>query len=651
MLNSETYIPSDEVSSDHNPVVKLSFTDPDMRRVEIQKLVASLSGQVANPRVFYRINEEIGNIEYIIGENLAAGKGLTGTLEARAIDFIRGSTNLLGLTTQQARSSIFVKYVLRSLMGTHIILGFRYQGQGDPAGQEVLDKSVAIHFSDDERLVMISSIYWPCGQEQEDEEWTKQDRDQLEKTLRDIQRGKYTYRHGQLIKRERPSHIPVEIHVEQKWVTEQTKQGCKVARRIQVKYATANRNLVFLLDKGGAIKSCHSTASGAFLRTTQIAFDHWSDDDPNKKTKVILRDLVREDELRGRYVLVQDNVPAPEIMIWDSLTGDGSRGLTLNSSLPDRVMAYYHVDYIQRYFRELGLRALDDYEGLNPLRIDLGDPLGQIEQTLFLPARQTIVFGLVKCAKKTGMKCTDARSARLIYHECVHAVTDAIARLRRDNAASAENLRFKQVVQAHAMDEGLADYFASSVSARQGVSDPRIAPLIIKDSVLQYDFDSVDARNLESDSPFPCAGLETQLGLEIDPSKSIPTSQGLVDECVIYAWGQEWARFLWRIRELLGAEISDMLIANSIFFLTRWSTFGMGVRALVLTDRLLFGGAHEDRILKDSGGEMAKDWEIEPKEREGDAASFGLTPDDTSISRPGWKDSLNKSAFQQATAD
>ena len=61
---------------------------------------------------------------------------------------------LFNLPKRQAQSNMFVKYVLHSLMGTHIILGFRYKGQDDTAGQEELDKSFAVHFSDDERLVM-----------------------------------------------------------------------------------------------------------------------------------------------------------------------------------------------------------------------------------------------------------------------------------------------------------------------------------------------------------------------------------------------------------------------------------------------------------------------------------------------------------------
>ena len=86
----------------------------------------------------------------------------------------------------------------------------------------------------------------------------------------------------------------------------------------------------------------------------------------------------------------------------------------------------------------LGLRALDDYDGLIPLRIELCDSLQRSARTQFLPGRQAIILAPVGDAQQSALKCTDARSARLIYHECVHAMTDAIARLRRYNAATLE---------------------------------------------------------------------------------------------------------------------------------------------------------------------------------------------------------------------
>ena len=51
----------------------------------------------------------------------------------------------------------------------------------------------------------------------------------------------------------------------------------------------------------------------------------------------------------------------------------------------------------------------------------------------------------------------------------------------------------------------------------------------------------------------------------------------------------------------VGPDIADMIIANSIFFLTCWSDFSMGVWALVMADRLLFAGDHEETILATAG--------------------------------------------------
>jgi hypothetical protein len=48
----------------------------------------------------------------------------------------------------------------------------------------------------------------------------------------------------------------------------------------------------------------------------------------------------------------------------------------------------------------------------------------------------------------------------------------------------------------------------------------------------------------------------------------------------------------------LKPEIADIIIAHSLFFLTRWATFEQGVDAILLADRLLFSGAHKETIGK-----------------------------------------------------
>ena len=80
-------------------------------------------------------------------------------------------------------------------------------------------------------------------------------------------------------------------------------------------------------------------------------------------------------------------------------------------------------------------------------------------------------------------------------------------------------------------------------------------------------------------------------------------SSSITIDSTIERWGNYWARFLWQLRKSLGAPIADILIAHSLFFLTRWSDFRMGVasHALLMADRLLFGGNHRDTLAELSG--------------------------------------------------
>ena len=68
-----------------------------------------------------------------------------------------------------------------------------------------------------------------------------------------------------------------------------------------------------------------------------------------------------------------------------------------------------------------------------------------------------------------------------------------------------------------------------------------------------------------------------------------------------YRWGTIWACYLWRLRDELGPDVADMLIAHSILFLSRWSGFLVGVCALIQADLLLFNGINQQKIIELSG--------------------------------------------------
>ena len=94
------------------------------------------------------------------------------------------------------------------------------------------------------------------------------------------------------------------------------------------------------------------------------------------------------------------------------------------------------------------------------------------------------------------------------------------------------------------MDEGLADYFACSVLARQGVKDAHIiAPLKIDHGHLVYDFDSAVTRDLEGDRAFPSQGLIGKANLNVDTVMFEDMGNGSIDENVIYALGLEWSDY------------------------------------------------------------------------------------------------------------
>jgi hypothetical protein len=259
------------------------------------------------------------------------------------------------------------------------------------------------------------------------------------------------------------------------------------------------------------------------------------------------------------------------------------------------VLAYYHTDRVQRYFRELGLTALDDYPALNPIKVRLS----RAAKTQFINSEQCIQLAVIPGAKRraTQPPYTQAREPRVIYHEFTHAVTDSLARLQRGDWTNGGHRRHGQLLQAAAMDEGLADYFACSLAARSGDPDPKFALLKIARGRVVYDIDRQRMLTLQKGET---AWLEPIL--QPEPADFATKGAGFFEE-LKYDWGKRWGQFLWMLRtqEKIGAEAADLLVATSLFFLTRWSTIVGGVLALLQADQLLFGGVHR-RII----GEIAQ---------------------------------------------
>lgn len=540
------------------------------------------------PKLFYKIsqleNQQQENIEYLVGSDLAAGLPLSGTLVDRAVQFLKHRSALFGFSRDQLDPQLFLKHTLYSQMGTHCIFGFRYKGR------EKAETSVTLHLDQAGHIVMFQGVY-QTGMSWDD---IKLDPNKISSTLADIEQGKYRIEKGKLKKFSEAKWVPNQIKVAEQWYPDWKEKYYRLC--LQVKYLTPFHNHVFIVGGQGEIIRHYLVDAKAFLRIAKVYQNDWSLGETELESKfkqlkqVILRDITSDHELIGRYVAVKDNIMADKRLVdWDKLRTEPFR---LDSSLPDRVIAYYHIDLIQRYFRELGLNILDDYPSLNPIQVILDN---EIVESKFLPDEQSIHFRRLANIKKC--LATDARCARIAYHEFVHAVTDALARLRRNDEVDPENPRLTHIIQAQSMDEGFADYFACSLAARLDNCEPFIGPMTFNKSKLAIDSCPRDLKgdllklpelgHNNGQQPFDFENIDTQ---------------------IIYNWGEVWGRFLWHLREELGLEVADTIIAHSLFFLTRWATFGLGVMALLLADQLLFGGIHGEKIL--AKGKEVKDWKV-----------------------------------------
>ncbi len=346
---------------------------------------------------------------------------------------------------------------------------------------------------------------------------------------------------------------------------------------------------------------------------------------PAKLRRVVLRDLATGGSfapLQGPYVRVYDHINTPPLKEWQLLqdlpftSTDGQLSIaamfdSLNTTQLDRILAYYHIDLIQRYFRTLGLTVLDTYAELNPLEVHLG-AAGELNNTSrYLHDSKSLVFPQVGKGDKA---CTQARSPHIIYHEYVHAVTDAIARLGRGRAIHSDDTHYRQILQAKALDEGIADYFACSFAERHGAQCPQVGELMVHPADqqrLQLLESTRDLDPLDQAAPTK-ESLKDSFTTLLDESETAFRASGDItnEKANIYRLSIIWSQFLWRFRKQVDRDVADVLIANSIFFLTRWATFGLALQALLTADRLLFNSSYARILATDPAFSAFQDWEI-----------------------------------------
>jgi hypothetical protein len=565
-------------------------------QARIGRLYEKMKKYSTRPELYYGINGQRASIEYLVARDLAAGLGLSGAPEERARRFLLQQYRLFDVPQRKLKAQLYLKKVLRSRMGTHCIFELRADGE-----EEVADNCFAVHLDHEDHVVMVSSVYQSDTPEESigiaPGEWDQA----LKKALQEFIKQEEERRKQE--SEEIEERLVSRVHAEPMWIPDWQRQ--EHVPRLQVKLTVPDGNRVLLVTPDGRIDRQYTVHGKAALGQTGVGLvyrDFWSPKEKedgvkhHKSTKtVVLRDLESEGELAGRYVAVQDYITRDEGIVRSYGFLDKPRP---DSSLFDRVMAYYHIDLIQRYFRELGLDVLDEeYRQFNPIRVVL-NPRGE---TYYSPYEQKIyIHGL-----HPKLCVTDAREARVLYHEFVHAVTDALARLHRQDKQYSETPRYKQALQAAAIDEGSADYIACSLAARHGVGRAHFGVLELDENTLSWNVKRTLGLSRHTAYVYKFRDVTEAKEEDLHPD-------------IVYEWGEYWGRYLWKLRCKLGAEVTDTLVAHSFFFLTRWSTFGMGVLAIMLADRLLFDG-HYEKVILDAG--KGADWERWKEDEEDDGTT------------------------------
>lgn len=207
------------------------------------------------------------------------------------------------------------------------------------------------------------------------------------------------------------------------------------------------------------------------------------------------------------------------------------------------VMAYYHIDRVQRYIQELGFDNI-----LNrPVKVDVaGTP---DDNSFYSPGDKTISFG-------TG-GIGDAEDAEIIVHEYGHALQD-------DQVPG-----FGMDEEAGAMGEGFGDYLAASFFEELKAAK-------FKNAVASW-----DAIAYSGEEP-PCLR-------RLDSNKKYP--KDFTHD--VHTDGEIWSACLWQIRARLGRKQADKLVIAHHFLLSRTSRFEEAANAILQTDKMMNKGRNE----------------------------------------------------------
>jgi len=622
---------------------------------------AALTIKPTTNGIYHRLHPQVGNVEYLVALNpdvdLAANIPITSAADERARWFLIQNFRLFSFSSGQAAKSSFRRQLylvnqLSSRLGTRCTFGMQLNGL--PTSD-----SYVVHLDPDNRVVMVSAVYHPPSHPEETQEQlnelrkgaiprsgppARNDGHEARASDTPLEEALRTW-----LKDQRKEHdaiaelIQIKPALVQDWSTptggqqvlayevhttvERNAQKAN-AYREPYRFIVASRPVT--PERGGwtfELLSDHPLAASlAPFGLGRIYGDFWApandlaaDDSQaaaglvldvgtlpappsfgpdqltseRKTVEVLLRGLDESPGLTGCYAFVDDKL-ATRVLTGANLFLDKP---SPTSTAFDRQMVYYHIDLIQRYFRQLGLELLDRVPGLNPLSVVLmrnGATRYAYEERAIII---TTVFGLY----------THARDPRVLYHEYVHAVTAALAGLDRAGQGNAKDGRYLQMIQAASCDEGSADYFACSLAARNGAPNAHLYVVRRENEALDASpitWHRMGGRRILGGAGPDYAPYTAHLKPEQALAQEVAALQGAgkssheIFEQLIYHWGEQWARYLWKLRQAYSPDVVDTIVAHSFLLLSRTASFGHAVLALALADQLLFGGNHQEAILK-----------------------------------------------------
>ena len=261
--------------------------------------------------------------------------------------------------------------------------------------------------------------------------------------------------------------------------------------------------------------------------------------------KVVLKEL-SGDRLKGPYVDT-------------TLTPKHARASNLNFVFRrddprfEEVMAYYHIDTVQRYIQSLGFK--DEKAILNrAIKVNAHGEEEDDSYYDYSPDKRNITLG------DGGVD--DGEDADVIVHEYGHAILDDIIP------------GFGQTSEGKAIGEGFGDYLAATIFDKYKKGPRKVR------------FAEWDAKGLKG-GPKPCLRV-------LNRDKHYPESmkgEGHAD-------GEIWSACLWKIREALGKTKSDTVILESLFYLNQYSGFKDAAEAILDAEKNLYGGKKNRSLMK-----------------------------------------------------